>query len=250
MFCPSLRSGYVAAMQGSGQLQEISLIFDRVACRRGGRVLFEDVSFALSAGDALVVSGPNGVGKSSLLRLAAGLLEAVSGSAYLVGSVALADEHPALDLTLPLERALGFWAGVDGGDVGAALSAVGLAHLGEVPVRMLSTGQRRRATLARVVASGAGIWLLDEPSNGLDAASVGMLEGLIAGHRASGGIVVVASHQGLAVPGAGELSLTPLPFSSEVERRPTDATPDGRVSTSLDTSGGSRGLHLKGEEGV
>ncbi|CAN5232594.1 heme ABC exporter ATP-binding protein CcmA [soil metagenome] len=200
-------------MQGSGQ-SLVKLTFDRVACRRGGRALFEGVWFALSAGDALVVSGPNGVGKSSLLRLAAGLLDAADGQVDRVGTVALADEHPALDLTLPLERALQFWAGVDarfgGGNVGPALTAVGLAHLAEVPVRMLSTGQRRRATLARVVASGAGIWLLDEPGNGLDAASVAMLEGSIAAHRAAGGIVMVASHQGLVVPGASELNLASL----------------------------------------
>jgi heme exporter protein A len=237
MFCPSLRVGYVAAMQGSGQSGQTSLTFDGVACRRGRRVLFEDVSFALAAGDALVVSGPNGVGKSSLLRLAAGLLEAVAGRVDRIGSVALADEHPALDLTLPLERALGFWADVDGGDVGAALSAVGLAHLGEVPVRMLSTGQRRRATLARVVASGAAIWLLDEPGNGLDAASITMLEAMIARHRTGGGIVVVASHQGLTVPGALELSLASL-VSNAAETRPTGATLESRVPTPRDTREG------------
>ncbi|MDB5713142.1 MAG: ccmA [Sphingomonadales bacterium] len=224
-------------MQGSGQSQETGLIFDRVACRRGGRVLFSDVSFALAPGNALVVSGPNGVGKSSLLRLAAGLLDPIEGAVRCGGAVALADEHPALDLTLPLERALRFWADLDGGDVGAALATVGLAHLAEVPVRMLSTGQRRRATLARVLASGAAIWLLDEPGNGLDAASIAMLEGVIARHRAACGIVVVASHQELAVPGAMELALT-LPFSSEVERRPTDAMPESSVSTALDTKGG------------
>jgi heme exporter protein A len=205
-------------MQGSGQSQEIVLMFDRVACRRGGRVLFSEVSFALAPGDALVVSGPNGVGKSSLLRLAAGLLHPVEGEVRCAGAVALADEHPALDLTRPLERALRFWADIDGGNVGAALATVGLAHLAEVPVRMLSTGQRRRATLARVLASGAMIWLLDEPGNGLDGASIAMLEGMIAGHRAAGGIVVVASHQGLEVPGAVELALAPL-FSTPLDTR-------------------------------
>jgi heme exporter protein A len=210
MFCPSLTLSYVAAMQGSGQSSQASLIFDRVACRRGGRLLFADVSFVLEAGDALIVSGPNGIGKSSLLRVAAGLLDAADGRVERRGSVALADEHPALDLALPLYRALEFWAGIDGGQVGVALSAVGLAHLGEVPVRMLSTGQRRRATMARVLASGAKVWLLDEPGNGLDTGSIVVLEGLIAGHRANGGIVVVASHQGLAVPGAEELPLTAL----------------------------------------
>jgi heme exporter protein A len=200
--------GYVAAMQGSGQLPQAELVFDNVACWRGGRILFANVSFALGRGDALIVTGPNGVGKSSLLRLAAGLLEVVKGRVERVGSVALADEHPGLDLALPLKRALSFWAGIDGCEAGEGLDAVGLAHLCDVPVRMLSTGQRRRVTLARTVASGADVWLLDEPGNGLDAASLGMLEALIAGHRASGGIAVVASHQGISLPGAQELSLS------------------------------------------
>jgi heme exporter protein A len=216
MFCPSPLVGYVAAMQGSGQSPQAKLVFDGVACRRGGRMLFADVSFSLASGDALIVSGPNGVGKSSLLRLAAGLLSAVGGQVERIGSVALADEHPALDLNLPLERALGFWAGVDGGDASRALQAVGMGHLGEVPVRMLSTGQRRRATLARTIASDAHIWLLDEPGNGLDAASLVMLEAVIATHRAGGGIVVVASHQGIDVPGAQGLGLSPLAVPDEI----------------------------------
>jgi heme exporter protein A len=210
MFCPSLLLSYVAVMQGLGQSTQANLVFDGIACRRGGRTLFADVSFALGPGDALIVSGPNGIGKSSLLRLATGLLETAEGRVERVGSIALADEYPALDLTLPLARALEFWAAIDGGDAVAALSAVGMAHLGEVPVRMLSTGQRRRAILARTCASGADIWLLDEPGNGLDVPSVTMLEQLIAGHRARGGVVVVASHQELNVPGAKLLHLGSL----------------------------------------
>lgn len=170
-------------------------------------MLFEGVSIALNAGDALIVRGPNGVGKSSLLRLAAGLLEAASGRVEAQGRIALADEQPALDVTLPLGRALGFWAVIDGGDAMRALDAVALGHLHDVPVRMLSTGQRRRATLARVLASGAGIWLLDEPANGLDTAAVAMLEGLLATHRADGGIAIVASHQRLDAPDARTLVL-------------------------------------------
>lgn len=201
-------------MQGTGRSVQAKLVFDSVACRRGGRLLFADVSFALMPGDALIVTGPNGVGKSSLLRLAAGLLEAFQGKVLRLGSVALADERPALDSNLPLERALGFWASFDGGDVIGALKAVGMAHLGEVPVRMLSTGQRRRATMARTIASGADVWLLDEPSNGLDTASLTMLESSIAVHRAAGGIVVVASHQGIDVPSAVKLELSPSSSSS------------------------------------
>ncbi len=182
-------------------------MFDNVTCIRGGRVLFADIGFGLVAGEALVVSGPNGVGKSSLLRLAAGLLRAETGTVERAGKVALADEYPALNPASSLIDALGFWAGIDGGDASAALASVGMAHLGEVPVRMLSTGQRRRATLARTLASAADIWLLDEPANGLDMAGVALLEGLIAAHRANGGIVVVATHQPVALPGAKTLAI-------------------------------------------
>ena len=190
-------------MTGSGQL----LAFENVTCVRGGRFLFGDVSFSLAAGDALVVTGPNGAGKSSLQRLAAGLLQPEAGRVRHVGQIALADEHTALDDALPLFDALDFWAKIDGCDTGDALASVGLDHLARVPVRMLSTGQRRRATLARTLATRAKIWLLDEPANGLDFASVAILEALIAVHRVQGGIVVLASHQPVAVDGAQTLVL-------------------------------------------
>lgn len=183
------------------------LAFDAVTCARGGRVLFAGLSFDLGAGDALRVSGPNGAGKSSLLRLAAGLLDAAAGMVAREGKIALADERPALDLAKPLGAALAFWAGIDGGDVTAALGATGLSPLADVPVRMLSTGQRRRATVARVLTRGADIWLLDEPANGLDAGAVATLERLIANHRAGGGIAVVATHQPVALPDAWEIAL-------------------------------------------
>ena len=190
-------------MTGRGQL----LAFENVACARGGRTLFADMSFALFAGDALIVTGPNGVGKSSLLRLAAGLLRPEQGTIERGGAVALADENLALDPRLALQDALDFWARLDGGDVAAALASVGLDQLARVPVRMLSTGQRRRATLARVLAARAEVWLLDEPANGLDIDAVAMLEALIAAHRVQGGAVVIASHQPLAVDGAQRLAL-------------------------------------------
>lgn len=161
----------------------------------------------LNAGDALVVTGPNGAGKSSLLRLAAGLLDVEQGQIKRDGAVALADEHMALDPALSLFDALDFWAQIDGSNAMSALGSVGLDHLARVPVRMLSTGQRRRATLARTLAARAEIWLLDEPANGLDLESIAMLEGLIAVHRMQGGIVVIASHQPIAVDGAQTLAL-------------------------------------------
>lgn len=187
---------------GQGQLS-----FDGVSCQRGGRILFERLRFTLEPGDAALVSGPNGVGKSSLLRLAAGLLEPVSGVVRREGRIALADEALGLDRHLPLKNALQFWAGIDGGCVADALVAVALDHLGQVPVRMLSTGQRKRAVLARVIASKAPVWLLDEPGNGLDAASLENLSVVIAGHRARGGIVLAASHQPLGMETALDIRL-------------------------------------------
>lgn len=183
------------------------LAFRDVSCMRGGRMLFEGLSFALGAGEALLVSGPNGVGKSSLVRVAAGLLAPVAGVVEGDAARALLAEQAALDPELTLGRALGFWAGLDGGAVTPALEAVGLGGLAMVPVRFLSTGQRRRAAIARVLASEAKVWLLDEPANGLDVASVAMLEGLIAAHRANGGAVLVATHLPIGLPGAVEIAL-------------------------------------------
>ncbi|KQM35961.1 cytochrome C biogenesis protein CcmA [Sphingomonas sp. Leaf10] len=185
------------------------LTFDRVSGARGQRMLFADLSFDLGAGAALLVQGPNGVGKSTLVRIAAGLLPPAEGSVVRGRAVALLSEAAALDPQLPLVKALGFWAGLDGarGRVVAALAAMGIDALAEVPVRMLSTGQRRRAAIARVIAGGAPLWLLDEPANGLDAASLERLEAAIAVHRHGGGAVLVASHVPVALPGARVVTL-------------------------------------------
>ncbi|MDB5689629.1 MAG: heme exporter protein CcmA [Sphingomonas bacterium] len=176
--------------------------FDRVACLRGPRLLFEDLSFALGPGEAALVTGPNGIGKSSLLRIAAGLLDAAAGRVERRGRIALVNEAAALDAQASLATALGFWAVIDGrtpADIDVGLAAMDIAALAEVPVRMLSTGQRRRAALARTIASGADIWLLDEPGNGLDSDSLARLADAMATHRAGGGIVLAASHQPLGL---------------------------------------------------
>ncbi len=184
------------------------LRFEAVACLRGGRLLFEDVSFALERGEAAIVTGPNGTGKSSLIRVAAGLLDAAAGHVQRKGSVALADENAALDSDLSLGRALRFWARLDGSArLDAALEAMGIAHLVPVPVRMLSTGQRKRAALVRVIASNAPLWLLDEPTNGLDAESVSRLERACAEHRTQGGVVLAATHLAFGLEGAQAISL-------------------------------------------
>ena len=168
------------------------LRFESVTCRRGGRLLFEGLDLALRPGEALHLSGPNGSGKSSLIRLAAGLLRAEGGRIDRSG-VALADEHLALDRELPLALALRFWSD----EVERPMDALGLTRLAKIPVRLLSTGQAKRATLARVAASGAPLWLLDEPLNGLDADGVHRLDALVAGHLEAGGAVLAASHGSL-----------------------------------------------------
>ena len=173
-----------------------------VACLRGGRMLFAGVTLALEPGGGALLIGPNGVGKSSLLRVCAGLLPVFAGTVACSGGVAMTDERLALDGELPLRDALSFWAKLDRAGqeaVDAALAAMALTRLAQVPVRMLSTGQRKRAMLARVIASGAGVWLLDEPGNGLDMASLDLLGRAVAGHLAAGGIVVAASHQPLPI---------------------------------------------------
>ena len=161
-----------------------------LALVRGGRLLFEELDFALEPGEALHIKGPNGSGKSSLLRLVAGLLNPTAGRIERPDA-ALADEALALDRELPLARALKFWRGPL---LQEALTAFELHPLAHVPVRMLSTGQAKRARLARVMASGAPLWLLDEPLNGLDRKGVGELDRAIAAHRGAGGLVLAASH--------------------------------------------------------
>ncbi|AMK24225.1 MULTISPECIES: heme ABC exporter ATP-binding protein CcmA [unclassified Sphingobium] len=181
-------------------MSRVGLHLSDVACVRGGRLLFRGVDLAMEPGGSALLKGPNGIGKSSLMRICAGLLRASAGTVDRHGRVALTDERLALDMEQPLGAALGFWARLDAaapGALDAALAAMALEALRQVPVRMLSTGQRKRAALARVIAGGAPIWLLDEPGNGLDDAALELLGDAVAAHLAKGGIVVAASHQPL-----------------------------------------------------
>lgn len=187
-------------------MQGASIAVRDLACRRGDRILFRDLSLRVNAGEALQVAGSNGIGKSSLLRIVAGLAPAFAGSVETRGGIGLVDEHPALDPHLPLGKALGFWQRIDGA-ADSELARLGLAGLLDVPVRYLSTGQKKRAALARLIGQKAPVWLLDEPLNGLDGHAVELTEQITAEHCAGGGMALIASHQPFSLPGMRRLAL-------------------------------------------
>lgn len=164
---------------------------------RGNRLVLRDFSLEAHKGEIVWVRGANGSGKSTLLRALAGLLPLAAGRLQITGSVALTDDNNALDPEQSVEGNARFWAKMDGACpalLEKALEALDLVPLAELPVRFLSAGQKRRASLARMIASGASIWLLDEPYNGLDQANVARLDEVLHRHTASGGIALIASH--------------------------------------------------------
>ncbi len=193
---------------------------DSLTCIRGERLVFANLSFALGAGEALVLRGPNGSGKSSLLRILAGLGQSAGGT--LLWNAAPVREDPgahrarvrylghrnALKAALTARENLEFAASLyGGGAVDAALGRLRLTALADVPARFLSAGEQRRLALARLVAAPARVWLLDEPTVGLDDASLGALIDMIAVHRRDGGLVVLATHGPLDLGGTGTLDM-------------------------------------------
>jgi heme exporter protein A len=193
---------------------------EALAAFRGEVLVFRDLSFTVSAGGALLLAGPNGAGKSSLLRLLAGLLPPAAGQLLWRGEDALADpvahasriaflgHRDAVKPGLTVMENLRFAGRIAGFDPAAALAAMALDDLAALPARMLSAGQTRRLALARVVLSPAPLWLLDEPTLGLDTASVERLGGLLKTHLGHGGVVVAATHLPLPLPDAQTLQLS------------------------------------------
>ena len=192
-----------------------------LSCVRSNRVVFTELGFTLAPGGALIVRGPNGSGKTSLLRIVAGFLMPADGALLWDGRPLKDDwaayraalhyvgHTDAVKAALTVAENLAFWAAFRGnsGGEGGALARFGLGHLAEVPARLLSAGQRRRLALAQIIASPATLWLLDEPTAVLDDEATATLNQVISEHRAEGGMAMVASHAGLALDGAAALTL-------------------------------------------
>ncbi len=184
-----------------------------VRCVRGGREVFSGLDFETDSGEALAVTGPNGSGKTSLLRLIAGLLTIADGSIGLEGGeteLTLPEQthylghRDALKSALSVMENLSFWRDFLGGEAfnaAESLAAVGLDHAAHLPAAYLSAGQRRRLSIARLLVVRRQVWLLDEPTNALDAAGQSMFAALMGDHLARGGLIIAATHAPLGVQG-------------------------------------------------
>lgn len=212
-----------------------------MSCIRGERPVFSGVSFSLDRGGALVLAGPNGSGKSSLLRILCGLLRPAGGTLTWEGAPVEGDwpahrgrlhyvgHLDAVKLTLTVAENLNHWARFRGATQAApyALQALGIEDLADVPGRYLSAGQRRRLALARVLATPAPLWLLDEPTVTLDADSTSRVDAMIAAHRSDGGMVVAATHGEIALEGAQRLDLGEHAIAAAALLAGGDEDPEG-----------------------
>ncbi len=190
-----------------------------LACQRGGREVFAGVSFSVASGEALTIVGRNGAGKSSLLRMVVGLVRIADGRIALDGGdpeLNVAEQahylghQDALKPSLMVAENLRFWSGflgTGGADIAEPLAAVGLDTLADLPAAYLSAGQRRRLSIARILAVKRPIWLLDEPTSALDAAAQERLAEYMRAHIAGGGLILAATHSALGLNDARELRL-------------------------------------------
>jgi heme exporter protein A len=210
----SVRGNIMMELKGTG-----------LCCVRGGRRVFAGVDFTVESRKSVVLTGANGAGKSSLLRLIAGLIRPAEGAVALTGGdgeLSVGEQAHYVGHLDPLKPALTvmenltFWARFLNGEAGAGpeaaqrgLEAVGLGELGHLPAGYLSAGQRRRLSLARMLAVPRPIWLLDEPTTALDAASQERLGRVMQAHLDGGGIIIAATHGPLGLDGAQELRLGP-----------------------------------------
>ena len=182
---------------GQGQSYKTSIMMNNLACMRSNRLIYQNISQKIVGGEILWVKGRNGSGKSTLIRQMSNLLPTLSGSLEISGDIALTDEKLVLDSNLPLEKALRYWADMDHSSLTKlddAMQMFDLILLSNIPVQYLSTGQRKRANLARVFASEAKIYLLDEPYNGLDQDNIAALDRAMEKHVKQSGLIVIASH--------------------------------------------------------
>jgi len=195
---------------------------EELTCVRGGREVFRGLAFTISSGEALLVTGRNGAGKSSLLRMIAGLVRVAGGRLEITGADSersipeqahYLGHQDALKTSLSVAENLEFWTRYlgGGGPVQAALAAVGLDALADLPAAYLSAGQRRRLSIARLVAVNRPIWLLDEPTSALDREAQQCLAKLMAEHLALGGMILAATHGPVGLEKARELRLGAAP---------------------------------------
>lgn len=210
----------VLTLPDASPFTSLALSAENLACRRGGRLVFEDLSFSLGNGEAIALTGRNGAGKSSLIAMICGRLRPAGGSLRIDGAgetplpelIHLVGHRDGLKTALTARENLEFAQALLGeasASAEEALAAVGLPHVAALPVGYLSAGQRRRVALARLLVSRRPLWLLDEPTSALDTAAQAMLVGLMRQHLMQGGAILAATHGPLGLDGAREVRIGP-----------------------------------------